>query len=397
MRRCSACGGEIQENMRFCPHCGASVQELDDQPLKDYWAERMAQEKEDQEDWTEEVEDEDLLDLNDEENDIKTLMEGVRPAPQKRIPWFSMLCIFLAAGVVLLGFWLHYQKKAVPIPGAGLYFGCRAEGKNKVYHNTGDWVELHPNGTMDLKLTGSQMEGHWKMEGETFLGYMEHREIEGTLSDGILSFSYGKTAFLFALPECRDHLMHSEQAQETEILTEPTVSPYMAWAGEYYGTMILSDGTGNWEGNSGEVYDVCGRIEVQEDDTGRLYLWNRKNKPGDRFLLAVVEFSPGTRDMGKMSIQWGRLHDMELGPGDFTVDPGKSPYSYYKDLFYFRGMYMNMTFPGDTYHYEIVLRPWGKSWEDIEASEEDYYLLPPSYYDWYIPLQNAGKKMPDFF
>lgn len=401
MRKCSACGGEIQENMRFCPHCGAGVQELDDRPLKDYWAEKLArqeqEESECQEDWTEEVDDEELLDLNDEQAELKALMSQVRPHSGKKNLWLPLLCFLLAAAVVAFSIWQRHLKKITPVPGSGLYFGCRAEGEEKTYENTGDWVELHPDGTMDLKLTGAQMDGHWKLEGETFLGYMEHRDLEGRLSEGVLSFSYGKTDFLFALPECRDRLQEAEQQEETEIPTEPPVSPYMAWAGEYYGTMILSDGTGNWEGNSGEIYDVCGRIKVQEDHTGRLYLWNRKNKPGDRFLLAAVEFSQGTGAMGKMSIQWGRLHDMELGPGDFVVDPGKSPYSYYKNLFYIRGSYMSMTDPQDTYTYEIVLRPWGESWEDIEASEEDFFLLPPSYYDWYLPVREAGKNMPDYF
>ena len=79
MRHCSACGGEIQENMRFCPHCGAGVQALTDQPLKDYWAEKLAREperesrqEEEEEDWSAEVEDEDLLDLNEEEKGNQT-------------------------------------------------------------------------------------------------------------------------------------------------------------------------------------------------------------------------------------------------------------------------------------------------------------------------------------
>ena len=404
MKHCSACGGEIQENMRFCPHCGAGVENPDAQSLKDYWAEKLARQPEheilsedEDDDWTAEVDDEDLLDLDEEEKEIKHLMDGVRPARKKKSPWVLILCLLPAAAAILLGLWINREKKVTVVPGSGLYFGCTAEGAEKTYRNTGDWVELHPNGTMDLKLTGTRMEGHWKLEGETFLGYMDHRELKGTLKDGILTFPYGKVEFLFALPENRDRLLKKQDADEETVVTESPKHPGEAWAGEYYGTMVFTGGTGNWEGNIGEIYDVCGRILLQEDGTGRLYLWNRENQPGDRFLLAVVEFLPGTTDMGKMTIQWGRLHDMELGPGDFAVDPGKSPYSYYKNLFYIRGNYMSMTDPGDTYAYEILLRPWGESWEDVEASEDDYYLLPPSYYDWYIPLQNAGKKMPDSF
>ena len=404
MKQCSACGGEIQENMRFCPHCGAGVQELDDQPLKDYWAEKLARQPEQeedfgeklQEDWTKEVADEDLLDLDEEEAEIKKLMDGVKPVPKKRNPWILMLVLFPAFAVLLLNFWMNHQKKVTSVPGAGLYLGCSAEGKETSYRNAEDWVELHPNGTMDLKLTGTQMEGHWKLEGETFLGHMDHRDLEGTLKEGILSFPYGKVKFIFALPESREEILKNQNAAETTG-TVPAENPYMAWAGDYYGTMIITGGTGNWEGNSGETYDVCGRILLEEDQTGRLFLWNRENQPGDRFLLAVVEFLEGTTDFGKMTVRWGRLHDMELGPGAFAADPGKSPYSYYENLFCIRGQYVSMDEPGDAYTYEIVLRPWGESWVDVAGSEEDFFLLPPSYYEWYLPLQNAGKKMPDSF
>ena len=45
----------------------------------------------------------------------------------------------------------------------------------------------------------------------------------------------------------------------------------------------------------------------------------------------------------------------------------------------------------DSYDYTIVLRPWGKIWDDVE---ED--LLPYYYDDWYLPLIEAGAEMPDY-
>ena len=44
----------------------------------------------------------------------------------------------------------------------------------------------------------------------------------------------------------------------------------------------------------------------------------------------------------------------------------------------------------DEYHYEIYLRPWGLYWDD---AGEDF--LPYSYTDWYLPMIEAGKSMPD--
>ena len=42
------------------------------------------------------------------------------------------------------------------------------------------------------------------------------------------------------------------------------------------------------------------------------------------------------------------------------------------------------------FSYEIYLRPWGSKWP-----EDDEDKLPYYYNDWYLPLIEAGKDMPD--
>ena len=44
----------------------------------------------------------------------------------------------------------------------------------------------------------------------------------------------------------------------------------------------------------------------------------------------------------------------------------------------------------DEFHYDIYLRPWGLYWEDMDESGYPY-----RYTDWYLPLIDAGKSMPD--
>lgn len=56
-------------------------------------------------------------------------------------------------------------------------------------------------------------------------------------------------------------------------------------------------------------------------------------------------------------------------------------------MIYIDGWYEN---GDDGYYYEIYLRPWGLRWDD---AGEDY--LPYLYDDWYLPLIDAGKSMPD--
>ena len=44
----------------------------------------------------------------------------------------------------------------------------------------------------------------------------------------------------------------------------------------------------------------------------------------------------------------------------------------------------------DAFYYEIYLRPWGTYWDDVDADSQ-----PDTYNDWYLPMIEAGKAMPD--
>ena len=46
-----------------------------------------------------------------------------------------------------------------------------------------------------------------------------------------------------------------------------------------------------------------------------------------------------------------------------------------------------------SYDYRFYLRPWGRSWDDVEAAEPE--MLPYFYDDWYLPLADSGAPMPD--
>ncbi len=59
----------------------------------------------------------------------------------------------------------------------------------------------------------------------------------------------------------------------------------------------------------------------------------------------------------------------------------------YDDMIWISGDYED---GDDEFHYDIYLRPWGLYWDDME---EDTY--PYRYTDWYLPLIDAGKSMPD--
>ena len=391
MERCPACGAEIEENIKYCPHCGGDLENA--QERRDYWAERLAEN--DEEDWLEEVEDEELQDLNGDTPWKGPEVEEVMPPVRKKNSWIIEVCLGTALAIVFLGFFLKYREKTAPVPGSGFYYGCTSSYQDVTVRNQDDWIELLPDGTFRMQIMEASLKGRWRLEGDTFLGLMDRKELKGSLKDGVLTFPYMDMEFVFALPQNMDQVLKGETLPP---VTVPAAeNSYDLWAGDYYGSMVLSQGTGAWEGNSGEIYDVCGQIQVFEDDTGKLSLWNSQNKPGDRFCMADILFTEGTGEQGKFHVEWGTFYEMELGPGEWTVDPGKSPCAHLEGMLYFRGTYIDPFQPGDTFVYEIFLKPWGENWEDAKAFYEDPWMLPPQYETWYLPLIHGGQRMPEHF
>ena len=235
MKHCAACGGKMEDNVQYCPHCGARVSEQD--TVKDYWAERLSTAETDDSDmdWTEELEeDENLPDINEDLN--PAALEAKPPQKSWRI-FAGILCIFLAAAVLILGLYLPGRRKSsVAVPGAGKYLGCTGKSQDLTVTNEDDYIELYSDGSFRMRLLDEIAEGRWHLEGAHFHGMTGKREMEGTLKEGVLTFSCSDIVFLFALPEKRDSLMAENAGLTVTVPAEQTHS--RDWAGDYYGTII---------------------------------------------------------------------------------------------------------------------------------------------------------------
>ena len=81
----------------------------------------------------------------------------------------------------------------------------------------------------------------------------------------------------------------------------------------------------------------------------------------------------------------GYFTDMALEHADWIVDPGLADFV---DTIIISGDYEN---GADAFTYDIILRRWGTYWE-IDMDEANF---PAHYNDWYVPLIDEGKPMPD--
>ena len=157
------------------------------------------------------------------------------------------------------------------------------------------------------------------------------------------------------------------------------------WNGEWYGWWTMYGCYGYYEGMDGMAWDICGTIDIGEDYTGTVTLWDEDYTRDNAMVSADVSLSEaGTGEHGTVTSEGGYFTDIPLEHADWIVDPGLSDF---EDLIWITGFYENGE---DEFTYEIYLRPWGASWDDLSEDVQPLY-----YSDWYLPLIEAGAAMPD--
>ena len=173
---------------------------------------------------------------------------------------------------------------------------------------------------------------------------------------------------------------------ETEVPTpspEPAVAaespePSAVKASEWYGWWRMFNTSGDWAHMYGYYWDCCAEIR-QEGDSLRLQLW-------DEDISKYIGLSSARirEEDGMMQCTVGAFLDREIGPDDWHITRTQDDCGV---LLHIEGNYKAVGKGG--FQYEVFLRPWGSRWPGSE-DEKPYH-----YEDWYLPLINAGVKMPD--
>mgnify|MGYP004549937923 CR=1 FL=1 len=162
------------------------------------------------------------------------------------------------------------------------------------------------------------------------------------------------------------------------------------WNGEWYGWWQMTGCSGYYESMEGNWWDICGDIDIGTDYTGTITLWDEDYTRSEPMASAQVSLSEaGTGEHGTVMSEGGWFTNVALEHADWIVDPGIEVAGMMEreNIICIDGWYED---GDDEYHYEIYLRPWGLRWDD--AGEDS---LPNFYDDWYLPLIDAGKSMPD--
>ncbi len=146
--------------------------------------------------------------------------------------------------------------------------------------------------------------------------------------------------------------------------------------------------------------DFYATIEVYDDDTGWMDMWDPDTAFDSPLASMEVCFGPGVSEYGTMRVESGYFMDYVFGHADWSADPGAMGFDI-KDMIWIDFEYVDPANPDDTMDIYIFLRPWGTYWDDVYGQSDDSWpyddMMPMNYDDWYKPLIDSGCELPDSY
>ena len=257
--------------------------------------------------------------------------------------------------------------------------------------DTSGTLELKRGGKAVLTLDGAGYKGQWFNEDGVFDLVTNAGVSHGTIGSGVCSFDLLDEGVVYVflregaeLPA--DGGLGVSDARENAL--------QQAWNGGWYGWWVINSGTGVYDDADGGWWDACARIDLDADGSGTLILWDDSCEAGQTIAQAYVQASADLTTNGRLVSTDGSFFDCALDGADaWYIDAAPSSAMPYSDMICISGVYTDPENGENTFVYSIYLRPWGETWDDVRADNEE--LMPYSYDDWYLPLIEAGASMPD--
>ena len=215
----------------------------------------------------------------------------------------------------------------------------------------------------------------WSLDGTRLRLNIGGERCEGSLEDGMLRI---------VLPGERVELrfLRADIPAPTALPAADYAAAAEAWCGDWFGRWTVSGA----EGRMPETwYDCCAVLTAEEEGrVVRLRLWDEDTSREQPMALVDFAIDPERPEQAK-SIRGGFWLET-LEPGAWVLE--RSAWEF-PDALLLRGRYEA---EGERFDYEILLRPWGRLWDDVQA--EDSMQLPFRY-EWYLEQLESGAAMPD--
>ena len=289
-------------------------------------------------------------------------------------------------------------------PNYGLWVAVNVEMQGQTFDaseafDSGFTIELKPNSKCVIKIGDVKENGNWKLNDGVFSLQGKDLELFGTLTNARLYLENvldtGMNVILFKdgiYPEGLKDTQGTMSSTASNDIEKPIPGVLAWWDGEWYGYWEATTAYGDYEEYEDKRFDCYVVIKVNSDMTATMYIWD-ENIDIATAEIAIDE-SGGIAEVGSATSEGGEAFGAALKHADWVIMPTYEGYEdYYKNVWYDDYMEFNGYLDIDSRNamdYRIVLRPWGKVWDDMTADNR-----PPSYEMWY--LHNDLYKLPSVF
>ena len=260
-----------------------------------------------------------------------------------------------------------------------------------------NYITIQKGGTAEMCLEDDVAAVTWKADGEKLRFTAADGEMEGSLSDGILTLIADGTKLFFIGENAATEKLHAVSLDEAlggaagllgddpdeDLTDEPDAEEtevQKMWNGWYYGCIDLSGCEGGWEYVNGMTFDAAMQIELDEEGYGKLIIFDPYGafavNPEHQNRYVVIDCHADTLYLYGDS---GTAFDYDINTSDWRVvhnldNPDKlNVGSSYTDA------------SGNKLGYDFTFLPWGDRWE-----KETYQQFIPNF-DEYLAMLDAGK------
>jgi len=243
----------------------------------------------------------------------------------------------------------------------------------------GGWIIFNGDGTGTFALFGENnpitYDGTHMMAGDEKIPY--------TLTDNGMAFAMEDgSAFVLEITDETPDLTAPVEPEGGDGSVVEATGGIESWSGDYYGFWVVDSVWANvsdWI-EEGNYWDACATVELNEDGTGTLIIWDEdftKDEPLAQMGITASE----TDGVGRFVCEDGEFLGLPLAHADWLWYTDATEYG---DVFVINGQFDDGE---DDFWYEIYLRPWGTDWSDMAANGEP---IPYYHNDWYLPMVESG-------
>lgn len=217
-------------------------------------------------------------------------------------------------------------------------------------------------------------------------------EASYTLESGELIVDIEGTIMHFVPGEGSAPTVTESETQEPENEFDDPILNF--WEGDWYGWWVVWSGDGTYDSLEDSAWDAYAHIDVNDDYTGTVTLWEVDSSREDPIAVVDVSFRTGISEYGCMVSESGWFMDCEVSHADWNLDVGASMVRMFDKMIAIDSYYYEPENDDNSFNYVFILRPWGMDWEDVRGvdAEGTYYsdMMPIEYENWYLPLIESG-------